>query len=170
MMKAMLYPPKTHLQAVEIILTALKDLRRTWMHTGSSDQRFAICCCVNTRINQCDLDNRVRILRLWEGMSFDAYQTWPYWTGNHNFPVPCNIRSVNANEPDEPGMFGKPTYICEYHEGNYWTGEYGQMRGALLEHLIEYFSEERSYAQQQAATCKQGFAPNGANTNSLQGK
>ena len=157
-MKTMLYPPIEHLKAIEIILTALKTLRREWMHTGGSSEPFAICCRVNTEIDVLDLDNKRNVQRLWGHMSQDAYETWPYWTGSHDFPVPMDIYNTAACHGVYE-LMKTPSYVQEYNKQEYWTGTYGQMRGALLEHLIKYISEERSYAQQQAATCKLGFAP-----------
>ena len=78
----------------------------------------AICFSLNER----------GVKRLWEILEY-RFKTWPKYSGNPNFPVPCITHPDSQWEADQ-------SYQRSNRTAAMWSGPYGEQRVELLDHII----------------------------------
>ena len=61
----------------------------------------------------------------WEGLVAVAAESWPEFSGDHNYPVP------------HPDLLPESAYTAKW-EVPKWTGEYGAARRRLCQHIADW--------------------------------
>lgn len=90
-----------------------------------------ICNAVNNRTTY-QVDDYIN------SMQERAYATWPYFTGDSSFPVPYNITTLPTDSACDDGQDAYYDYELGYNHR--WTGDYGDARSNLLDHLIKFYT------------------------------
>lgn len=113
-------------RTIQLMISALRQIRRKYMH-GLSEPQFGICNEMSGLL-PCGVAHEYK--RLCRGAS----ETWPYWSGFYDYPVPSTMLNLNNDLP-------APIAYSSHGHGNMrWQGEYGQMRMCYLNHQINYLS------------------------------
>jgi hypothetical protein len=85
--------------------------------------------CQTLRLNQLDKE-----------LVQDIFKTWPKFTGDLTYPVPCpGGHTVVDGEVVFGAKAAKEAYNLAY---DMYTGPYGALRLELLDHLIEFLERE----------------------------
>lgn len=102
-----------------VLKVAIANFRSIKVRSQNDVLHDAICAQVD--LNVWEMLGR-------EGVDFfyGCFYTWPEFSGNRSFPVPCS----NGGSP-----------VDAYYdmETSYWEGEYGASRVRLLDHIISQF-------------------------------
>jgi hypothetical protein len=90
--------------------------------------------CQTLRLNQLD-----------EELVQDIFKTWPKFTGDLTYPVPCpgGHTVVDGVVVDGEVVLGAKAAKAAYDAArDMYSGEYGALRIELLDHLIEFLERE----------------------------
>lgn len=107
----------------KVLLDALR-------YTKENPQNVGICKNVGGYVSNLpnyssELGGKVQTLLI------HTYQNWPKYSGDFSYPVPVPSDLPNS----DIGINVTPGMAYNY-AGNYWAGEYGQLRMELLDFLI----------------------------------
>jgi len=125
-------------QQQRLIISALKKIQHELMHKGMPEHAFGICNNVKCNIKMSSgeyypsrkVSSKVYLTtNVFDSVAHTYAESWPYFSGHHEYPVPTTI--CNPFDDSEEAYSYVP---------NKWTGTYGQMRGAYLQHLLNVFS------------------------------
>ena len=74
----------------------------------------------------------------WEALVTEAAKTWPEYSGNPRYPVP------------HPDLLPESAYTAKW-EVPKWSGEYGESRRRLCQHVADWIRENPTRAEQIAS-------------------
>lgn len=105
-------------------IPALKSYNEVTIESGDVTYLWGICSNTSIISNQCELIDDAQHQLLGE-----LVKTWDKYSECHIFPVPSTNSLLSNSEI--------------YHKTlNKWTGEYGQLRIELLDHMITSLQSE----------------------------
>ena len=88
-------------------------------------------------------------LSIFQYYSVEAYQKWPHYSEDMHYPVPDMYDPKNTvNKHSSFGIFHRNKYK------SMWSGEYGNLRIALLVHLCTFF-QDKAYRMRLYETTRQ---------------
>ena len=104
-------------QYIPTELEKVVDLLESWADAQilPMNDRYGICYNLFLR----DVTTR------WEGLVAVAAESWPEFSGDHNYPVP------------HPGLLPESAYTTKW-EVPKWAGEYGAARRRLCQHIANW--------------------------------
>ena len=82
--------------------------------------------------------SRLNVATRWEGLVAVAAESWPEFSGDHNYPVA------------HPDLLPESAYTANW-EVPKWTGEYGAARRRLCQHVADWIRKNRLRAEQLAS-------------------
>ena len=74
----------------------------------------------------------------WEALVAEAAKTWPEWSGDPRYPVP------------HPDLLPEAAYTAKW-EVPRWSGEYGESRRRLCQHVADWIRKNPLRAEQIAS-------------------
>lgn len=72
----------------------------------------------------------------------DAFQAWSSFSGDLRFPIPDPGGERTPEQAFWDALFGG-----DVSRDRMWTGEYGEARRKLLDHLIDWYSKDQAVAK-----------------------
>ena len=117
-------------QYIPTELEKVVDLLESWAdgQVLPMNDRYGICYNLFLR----DVTTR------WEGLVAVAAESWPEFSGDHNYPVP------------HPDLLPESAYTAE-REVPKWAGEYGAARRRLCQHIADWIRENPPRAERISA-------------------
>ena len=104
-------------QYIPIELEKVIDLLESWADDQILPMNALYGICSNLLLH----DGTER----WEGLVAIAAESWPEFSGDHNYPVP------------HPDLLPESAYTATW-EVPKWTGEYGAARRRLCQHVADW--------------------------------
>ena len=104
-------------QHIPIGLRKVIDLLESWAGDRTLPANGLHGICFNLSLH--DVTTR------WEGLVAKAAESWPEFSGNHNYPVA------------HPDLLPESAYTAQW-EVPKWTGEYGAARRRLCQHVANW--------------------------------